>query len=557
MSVDDEQGDEPGTRRSARIDLALACAVAMGWLAALVATEPAFGLVWDEGYTVRRDRRLAGWLDGVIHAPSMAARADLFAPGPLAYGWPFAREEPDGHPPVYALIGVAGWSLTRGVLPPLSAYRFGPMVLCALTAGVLCRHVARSRGRVAGVFAASLFLLMPRTFAHAHYAHYDMPMTCFWLLAMVGFDASLRDRRWAVAAGVCLGLSAGSKFTGLFAAAPMVAWTLLFDRRGARPGLRALAVVAPAAALTLYAVQPPWWLEPIGGPLRFLASNLTRSWTKPVPTMYLGRVHEFSLPWHNTAVLTWAMTPTCVLIAAAMGTAAILARRRERPGAAIWPLSWATLMVVRALPNAPGHDGVRLFLPSVATLAVLAGWAVGCGRGWLRRAHVGCALGALAIVESAVGVAQTYPYTDSYFSAAVGGLPGAERTGFELTYYWETLGPEFRRWVEAEARRREVGLNILIDETNPRLIREWGLLPAAAKLVGLDPTPRPDFVQQRRRSIYFPEDEWLERRGRPRFAIRRQGVDLLRVYPFEQYVEALKATRGERPAPHLNRGGPP
>lgn len=547
------EGDTLGEGQARRTDLALACAVALAWLLALTATEPAFGFVWDEGYTVRRDRRLAGWFDGLIHAPSMAARADLFSPGPLAYGWPFSREEPDGHPPVYSLLGLAGWALTRDILPPLSAYRFGPMALAAATAGVVYLHVARARGRWAGLAASTLLLLMPRTFAHAHYAHYDMPMTSFWLLAQVAFAAGLRDRRWAVAAGVCLGLSAGSKFTGLFAAVPMVAWTLLCDRKGARPGLRSLMVLLPVAAITLYAVQPPWWFEPIGGPLRFLASNLTRSRTKPVPTMYLGRVHEFSLPWHNTAVLTVAMTPACVLIAAAAGAIAICRHRRDQAWALIWPLSWATLMLVRALPNAPGHDGVRLFLPSIASLAVLAGWAVGPGWGWLRRIYAGCLLCTLALVECLIGIVQTYPYTDSYFSTAVGGLPGAERRGFELTYYWETLGPEFRRWVEAETRRRDVELNILIDETNPRLMREWGLLPASAKLDGLDRTRRPDFVQQRRRSIFFPEDWWLERHGTPSFAIRRQGVDLLRVFPFEQYQEALRATKGERPATHLSR----
>ena len=38
-------------------------------------------------------------------------------------------------------------------------------------------------------------------------------------------------------------------------------------------------------------------------------------------------------------------------------------------------------MIVRALPNAPGHDGIRQFLPSVASLAVLAGLGVA----WLGR----------------------------------------------------------------------------------------------------------------------------------------------------------------------------
>jgi len=62
-----------------------------------------------------------------------------------------------------------------------------------------------------------------------------------------------------------------------------------------------------------------------------------------------------------------------VLALGLIGIAAGLAGRRRQPWALIWPLSWLTLMIVRALPIAPGHDGIRLFLPSVASLAVLAG----------------------------------------------------------------------------------------------------------------------------------------------------------------------------------------
>ena len=91
----------------------------------------------------------------------------------------------------------------------------------------------------------------------------------------------------------------------------------------------------------------------------------------------------------------------------------------------IWPLSWATLMIIRALPDAPGHDGIRLFLPSVASLAVLAGLGVS----WLAD-RLGTGAGAsllpliavAAVGECLVGIARTYPYTDSYFNVAIGRL---------------------------------------------------------------------------------------------------------------------------------------
>jgi hypothetical protein len=533
----------------------------------LLATGPQFGMVWDEGYTVRRDRLLNEWLGRVIHAASLGELRHAFDRSELDRSWLFSREEPHGHPPFYAWVGVAGWRLSHRWLPPLQAYRLGPMLLTAATVGVIYRHLARRRGPLAGALAAVFLILMPRPFAHAHYAHYDMPMTCMWLLAQVAFVNSLDSRRWAVPFGMALGLCAGTKFSGLFAVVPAVAWVALVElmpqavRRGgqggeglrsSRRGLIALGIALPTAVLTIYAIQPPWWIEPLAGPERFLASNLTRSTTQPLASLYLGKIYEFALPWHNTMVLTAVTTPLLVLILGLIGIAACLFRRRTEPWALIWPLSWATLMVVRALPNAPGHDGIRQFLPSVASLAVLAG----LGAGWLaerfppgRRRTVAMLLTMAAVGECLVGIARTYPYTDSYFNFALGGLKGAERSGFELTYYWETIGPEFLALVRSGASQRPVSLCIAMDVTNHQLLREWGEVPPEVQFLHMNnpltqKPERPDYyVQQRRVGLYYPADMWLERHGHPVFAIGREGVDLLRVYHFEELLEAFRRTK--------------
>ena len=60
-----------------------------------------------------------------------------------------------------------------------------------------------------GLTAAAALLTMPRTFAHAHYAHYDMPMTCLWLLAQIAFTRALESPRWVVPFGILCGLGGG------------------------------------------------------------------------------------------------------------------------------------------------------------------------------------------------------------------------------------------------------------------------------------------------------------------------------------------------------------
>jgi hypothetical protein len=545
-----------------------AIAVTLAALVVLVATSADTGMVWDEAATVRRERVLQKWFADVFHPHAGSTRWAAFSEQDLERSWPFSREEPDGHPPFYALVGLVGWWLTHNLLHPLTAYRFGPMALYAATAGVLYHHVARRRGGLAGSTTAALFLLMPRMFAHGHYAHYDMPMTCMWLLAQVAFINSLRSPGWIVPFGIALGLAAGSKFTGCFAVVAPMAWVAWAEGRAvmrrvrrasegeqATPlkGARALAWALPVAALTIVAIQPPWWFHPIRGVERFLRSNLTRARTIPIPTFYLDRVYQFSLPWHNTLVLTGVTTPVAVQLLALLGLAACWARRGRDPGALVWPLSWAVLMIVRALPAAPGHDVVRLFLPSIASLAVLAGYGVA----WLseslrprRLGWVATLTAVLAVGESLAGLVQTYSYTDSYYNVATGGLPGAERRGFELTYYFETIaGPEFLGWVRGEARRHPLELLFGAPLATLPLLREWGDLPRSVTIVTPKDKSVPDparssyYVMQRRRGVYLPHDWWLEQHGRPRFSVHRQGVDLLRIYDSMDLDDAVRATK--------------
>ena len=231
-----------------------------------------------------------------------------------------------------------------------------------------------------------------------------------------------------------------------------------------------------------------------------------------------------------------------------LGIGSTVARARSAPDDLIWVLSWLVLLIVRALPNAPGHDMERLILPSIASLSVLAGLGVGylaerVGRGGVR--IVAPLFAALAIGECVVGIGQTYPYNLSYYNVAVGGQSGAERLGFDQTYYWETLGPEFLDWTRQRSLREPVELYFPLGLLNIIVLRHWGDFPPGVKVMNLDPATHPLHVLQRNRGIYDPKDWWLERHGHPIFTISRQGVDLLRVYSSEELEQAMAATRDE------------
>ena len=211
-----------------------------------------------------------------------------------------------------------------------------------------------------------------------------------------------------------------------------------------RKGLLSLTVGGLSAAVTLYATTPPWWSAPIEGLVEFFRSNLTRGENSSLAIQFLGTVYwtpDGSLPWYNTLVWTVAATPIGFLAWSLAGLAYTTLHREDRL-ASLAVLHWLFLLVLRALPHVPGHHGVRQFLPAFGILALVAGMGVAARPGtWSKSLIVA------ALAEGAISIMIMLPVPLSYFSPAVGGLPGAARLGFEPTYYWDTLTPDVLGWV--------------------------------------------------------------------------------------------------------------
>ena len=117
-------------------------------------------------------------------------RAELFRPRVVAWFWPFAREEPDGHPPFYALVGLLGDVLAPGweLLPRA---RLGPMLLFSAVGGALFGFLARRLGPWPAAVALGAWLSHPDLFALAHYATYDGILTSLWVGATLAFAAAI------------------------------------------------------------------------------------------------------------------------------------------------------------------------------------------------------------------------------------------------------------------------------------------------------------------------------------------------------------------------------
>ena len=561
-----------------RVDLIIASIIAAGTLGLLSATLSDYGMAWDEGFTVEREQRLQEWFARITGdnsprnrawAPRLSkleSRSDYLRNAGLEAGsawsreslrfyWPFAREEPNGHPPFYALLGLAGWAATRHVLPPPSSYRFGPAALFSITVGVVYSLMARSYGRIAGVVAALGLLAMPRVFAHAHLASYDAPTLSLWFLAIAAFLRSVEPSRlggprwgWTLAFGIAWGCAAATKFTGWFLPFPIACWVVLYRDLSAA---RMLGLGALVAAAVVYALNPTWWAEPITGLKVFLVSNLTRDRLKPIPTLFFGRLYGFALPWYNTLALTMIVVPPATLGLALLGVWKVIASRwRDRVGTMLLGC-WAFFMVLRALPNAPGHDGERQFLAGFVFLACLAGLGFKAIQAWLDRVATPRVARTLAIATvvltlgaGALSTWRYHPLQLSYYNIFIGGLSGANRAGMEPTFYWDAVTPDVRAWLNEHTEPGD-SVAFAFPAVTFEYLHRWALIrPATLGPSGR--TPRWYVVMNRPGHLrYFPNSlgQYLLDHGRPVLVKKLNvapDVPLIAIFGGE---EALAANR--------------
>ncbi|MFI5456715.1 MAG: ArnT family glycosyltransferase [Isosphaerales bacterium] len=541
----------------------------------MLATEPRMAIGWDEGYTLGREERLRDWFRGLRDPvgfaktwqprsisedllqrddgtpPPRRAQLDtrsklLFDHDVLAWFWPFAREEPHGHPPFYALLGLVGDVLAPS-WPDLQRARLGPILLFSLTAGVIFLFVAARWGNGAAALAAGAWVLQPNLFGHGHYAGYDAVLTSLWILSIIVFArvvapaASLPARSrwcWTLTFGLVLGCAAATKLTGWFLPLPFLAWAVLYR---SRQGFTTLFLGLVIAVLVLWALLPPWWTQPLAGMVRFLESNLNRGKTIPIKVLFLGTVYNTpkeSLPWYNTLVWTLIVTPVGFLMLAGVGFWAALRNWRNESIGLLIAGHWVFLMILRALPHTPGHDGVRLFLPAFGILALLAGLgARSLLDHWGRWAKAAIAT---ALLEGLITTVVMMPVPLSYFSPLVGGLPGAAALGMEPTYYWDALSPGARAWL---AENTLPGRTDAFSgfATSWLYLRRTGELPR--RLYRIDAGDPQWLVIQNRPGAFSREDRALVAKGRPAYTGTKLGVPLIWIFPVNE-VERVNAKHG-------------
>ena len=288
------------------------------------------------------------------------------------------------------------------------------------------------------------------------------PLTCLWLCSVLAFaeaaipisSAGFVDRGWprwrlVIALGSGPGPPPGLEAHRLaVTVAVSVAGPLFYrDRKGVLTLVVGSLVAAAAVAIAPHAAMVGLRDGRLTG---FFRSNLTRGEPTPIAVQFLGTIYlspNQSLPWYNTLVWTIAASPVGFMACALLGTVGAV-RVREDRFASLAVISWMFLLVLRALPHTPGHDGVRQILPAFGMLALVAGLGVSVRPGsWSR-----CLIVA-ADSEGAVSGAVMLPAPPFLLESGSRRSAGAVRLGFEPTYYWDTLTPEVLGSINRQAAR--------------------------------------------------------------------------------------------------------
>jgi 4-amino-4-deoxy-L-arabinose transferase-like glycosyltransferase len=456
----------------------------------------------------------------------------------------FQQGGPPPHPPLG--VWLLGW--TQRIFDPepsdplvisLVGARFAPALAFGLLIYLIGAFVAQLEGNLAGAAAAMATAAMPRLFGHAHLAALDTfaAVSCFAAVAAASEAVRRGGCWWRVAlAGVAWGLAMLIKINGVVVGGSILVW--LVWRMGRRSPLR-VSVWGLAGVATLLAGWPWLWADPIGRLTAYLGSGVDRV---TLHTYYWHQVWaDRDVPWHYPWVMFIVTVPLGWLALAVCGVWTRIRRPSQNAEMALITGCIVVQLTLFSIPGVPVYDGVRLFLPVYPLLACLVGAGVraGANSAWLAGRTARWQFAALMLVFAfqLPGLVACHPFQLSYYNGLVAGLWGAERCGFETTYWGDTVQGPIVGQAAAAAREGSLllGPNLAPFQPLGIIASQPALADHHVKLVGWDGALSPAELAGRYALVYRRQADLAPLRGILDSAkiiaeVRRQGVWLTRLY---------------------------
>lgn len=302
-----------------------------------------------------------------------------------------------------------------------------PFLLLSLLLGAFTFMWARQRfGDWAGLLALGLHALSPNLLGNAPLAATDLPVAAFFVATLWAYWRALEQPRWPhwLLAGVLLGLTQASKFSGVLLGPLLALLTLVYWRRW-WVGMPVVGV----ALLTLwgsygFAVQP--W------PLAQYVDEIVHFLDLAGEGHYAYLFGELSLRgwWYYHPVVLAVKTPLVVLalLAASLAWAA-RARNWQRADSLLLGAAGAYLALTML---ASLNVGYRYLLPMLPLLHVFAAGALR----WVTTTRARASLLAGTALLSALALVPVAPDYLSYFNRLAGGPENGWRVVVDSNLDW-------------------------------------------------------------------------------------------------------------------------
>ena len=393
---------------------------------------------------------------------------------------------------------------------------------------------------------------MPRVFAHAHFGALDTFLSFTWTASLLAGERAVRARRLVPAmmmAGVVWSLALLTKIHAWFLLPVLGTWSLW--RVGPRRTVVGMFAWAATGIGVFWAGWPWLWYDSWPRLLAYWGTGVERT---TIYVQYFGQVFaDRDVPWHYPWLYFAATVPVGLQFLGAIGSFRGWTGRRQDPLPLLLIGSILFFLLIFST-RVPIYDGERLFLHVFPAWAML----IGLGCGWLWEQFSPHRVARLAILvflaAQAVGLVTTYPFGLSYYNAMVGGLPGAERLGLEVTYWSDAVDDVLLDRLAREAPKDATAAMV------PTLYPDQGVLTT-----GFNRTlARRDIILQDQaiassaewvvgsyRTAYWPSGwrERLESGGGQLVAVRsRQGVRLSALWHFPPGGQAPSARDLSAPA---------
>ncbi len=333
--------------------------------------------------------------------------------------------------------------------------------------GGLCCYLLAVRlfnNRILALAAMLLFLLHPRLYAHSFFNSKDIPFFSMFMISLFLIHrAFARDTMRAfLLCGAAVAVLINLRVMGVMLLIAVVGMRGLdvwyaSDKQERIRVLKTLVSFVGGGVLTLYAIWPYLWEDPLGR----LVEAITAASRFPRESVELFKgtlVHSTDLPWEYLPTWFLITTPWVVLLLGFIGIVLVLGRGILRPGDILrnTPLRFQLLLLICFIfPilavivfNSVLYDGWRhmYFLYAPFCLLAVYGlhWLVSFSKEKYWKVGVYAAAG-IGLVMVVIEMVQIHPYQNVYFNALVDHhTPEYLRTQYEMDYW----GTSYREGLE-------------------------------------------------------------------------------------------------------------